>query len=148
MRPGGATGRRSMAAQVPRAVTAALPVAPKGPANGTGSPLHQKPAGHAASTTVVVESGLYLGPCGADRHVTRPAPGVESCLHHLGHCVRKRQRGLGSPRTACTDVMEVAQSPPLSWEERGARGGRRARETLLYWRRFPALSVSRTYGGL
>ena len=95
MRPGGTDGRRSVAVQVPRAVTAALPMAPKGPANGTGSPLHQKPVGHAANTAVVVESGLYLGPRGADHHVTRPAPRVRSCLHHLGHHVRKCQRGLG-----------------------------------------------------
>ena len=81
--------------QVPRVVTAALPVALKGPASGTGSPLHQKPAGHAANTAVVVESGLYLRPHGADCHMTRPAPGVGNCLHHLGHHIRKHQGGLG-----------------------------------------------------
>ena len=95
MRPGGANGRRNMAAQVPQAVTAVLPEAPKGPVSGTGSPLPQKPAGHAANTAVVVESGLYLGPHGADHHMTCPAPGVGSCLHHLGHRVEKCKRGLG-----------------------------------------------------
>ena len=98
MRQGGADGRRSVAVQVPQAVTAVLPMAPKGPASRTGSPLPQKPAGHAANTTVVVGSRLYLRPHGADRHMTRPAPGVGSCLHHLGHRVKKCQRGLG-PRT-------------------------------------------------
>ena len=95
MRPGGTDGRRSMATQVPQVVTAALPVALIGPANGTGSPLHQKPVGHAANTAVVVKGELYLGPCGVDCHMTHPAPGVGSCLHHLGHHVRKCQRGLG-----------------------------------------------------
>ena len=66
---------------------------------------------------VVVGSRLYLGPCRVDCHVTCPAPGVRSCLHHLSHHVKKCQRGPGSPCTACTDVMEVTQSPPLSWEE-------------------------------
>ena len=99
-----------MAAQVPRVVTAALPVVPKEPVSGTGSPLHQKPVGHAASTEVVVESRLYLGPCGVGRHVTRPAPGVRSCLHHLSHHVRKCQRGL-SP---CTWSLRMLwRSPSL-----------------------------------
>ena len=86
MRPGGIGGRRSMAEQVPRI--------PKEPANGTGSPLHQKPAGHAASTAVVVENRLYPRPHRAGRHITRPAPGVGSYLPHLSHHVRKCQRGL------------------------------------------------------
>ena len=76
-------------------VTAVPPVAPKGPTSRTGSPLPQKPARHATNTTVVVGSGLYLRPRGADRHMTRPAPGVRSCLHHLSHRVKKCQRGLG-----------------------------------------------------
>ena len=75
-----------MAEQVPRI--------PKEPANGTGSPLHQKPAGHAASTAVVVENRLYPGPCGAGHHMTHPAPGVRSYLPHHGHRIRKCQRGL------------------------------------------------------
>ena len=95
MRPGSINGRRSVAVQVPRAVTAVLPMAPKGPTSGIGGPPHQKPVGHAASIAVVVESGLYLGPHGVGRHVTRPAPGVGSCLHHLGHHIRKHQGGLG-----------------------------------------------------
>ena len=86
MRPGGIEGRRSVAEQVPRV--------PKEPVNGTGSPLHQKPAGHTASTAVVVENGLYPGPRGVGRHVTHPAPGVGSYLPHLSHHVRKCQRGL------------------------------------------------------
>ena len=53
-----------------------------------------------------------------------------------------------SPRVASTDVMEVTQSPTTVMGRPGVRGGRRAREALLYWRRFPALSVSCTYGGL
>ena len=61
----------------------------------TGSPLPQKPTGHAANTAVLVGSGLYPGPHGADRHVTCPAPGVGSCLHHLSHHIKKRQKGLG-----------------------------------------------------
>ena len=91
--------------QVPQVVTTVLPMVLKEPTSGTGRPPHQKPVGHTASTTIVVESGLYLGPHGAGRHVTRPAPGVRSCLHHLGHCVRKRQRGLG-PRV---------QPPQMLW---------------------------------
>ena len=75
-----------MAEQVPRV--------PKEPANGTGSPLHQKPAGHTASTAVVVENGLYPRPHRVGHHMTRPAPGVRSYLPHLSHCIRKRQRGL------------------------------------------------------
>ena len=75
-----------MAEQVPRIL--------KEPVNGTGSPLHQKPAGHAASTAVVVENGLYPRPRGAGRHMTCPAPGVRSYLPHLSHCIRKCQRGL------------------------------------------------------
>ena len=94
MRPGSIDGRRSVAAQVPQAVTAVLPMVPKEPTSGTGRPPCQKPVGHAASTEVVVESGLYLRPCGVDRHVTRPAPGVRSSLQHHGHRVRKCQRGL------------------------------------------------------
>ena len=105
MRPGDIDGRRSVAAQVPRVVTAVLPVVVKEPASGTGSPSHQKPVGHAASTTVVVENGLYLGPHGVGHHVTCPAPGVGSYLHHLGHRMRKHQRGL-SPR---------ARSPWMLW---------------------------------
>ena len=31
---------------------------------------------------------------------------------------RETSKRAGSPHTACMDVMEVAQSPPLSWEER------------------------------
>ena len=31
---------------------------------------------------------------------------------------KEMSKRTGSPHTACTDVMEVAQSPPLSWEER------------------------------
>ena len=38
-----------MAVQVPQVVTAVLPMVPKEPASGTGSPSHQKPVGHAAS---------------------------------------------------------------------------------------------------
>ena len=104
--------------QVPWAVTTVLPMVPKEPVSRTGRPSHQKPVGHAASTAVVVENGLYLGPHGVGCHVTRPAPRVRSCLHHLGHHIRKCQRGLSPPRTASTDVMEVTQSPPLSWEDR------------------------------
>ena len=117
MRPGGVDGRRSVATQVPQAVTAVLPVVPKEPASGTGRPPHQKPVGHTASTAVVVESGLYLGPHGAGCHMTCPAPRVGSCLHHLGHRIRKCQRGLGPRVRPSTDVMEVTQSPPLSWED-------------------------------
>ena len=80
--------------QVPRVITAVLPMVPKEPASRTGSPSHQKPVGHAASTTVVVENGLYLRPHGAGRHMTRPAPRVGSYLPHLGHCMGKHQRGL------------------------------------------------------
>ena len=80
--------------QMPQAATAVLPVVPKEPASGTGSPSHQKPVGHAASTAAVVENGLYLGPCGVGHHMTHPAPGVGSYLPHLGHHVRKHQRGL------------------------------------------------------
>ena len=83
--------------QVPQEATAVLPVVPKEPASRTGSPSHQKPVGHTASTAVVVENRLYLRPHGAGHHVTHPAPGVGSCLHHLGHRIRKCQRGL-SPR--------------------------------------------------
>ena len=104
MRPGGADGRRSVAAQVPWAVTAVLPMVPKEPASGTGSPPHQKPVGHAASTAVVVGNRLYLEPRGAGCHVTRPAPRVRSCLHHLGHCIRKCQRGL-SPRARPSQML-------------------------------------------
>ena len=104
MRPGGVNGRRSVAAQVPRAVTTVLPVVLKEPASGTGRPSHQKPVRHTASTTVVVGNGLYLGPHGAGRHMTRPAPGVGSCLHHLSHCVRKCQRGL-SPHTQLPQML-------------------------------------------
>ena len=77
-----------------RAVTTVLPVVPKEPTSGTGRPSHQKPIGHTASTAVVVENGLYLRPCGAGHHMTPPAPGVGSCLHHLSHRIRKCQRGL------------------------------------------------------
>ena len=38
-----------------------------------------------------------------------PTPPWPSCKE-----ISKRA---GSPRTACTDVMEITQSPPLSWEE-------------------------------
>ena len=110
MRPGSTDGRRSMAVQVPRVVITALPVAPRGPVSGTGSPLHPKPAGHAANTTVVVESGLYPRPRGADRHVTCPAPRVRSCLHHLSHHVRKHQRGLG-PRAQPAWMLWRSPSP-------------------------------------
>ena len=79
--------------QVPRAVTAVLSMVLKEPASGTGSPSHQKPVGHAASTAVVVENGLYLGPHGVGHHMTRPVPGVGNYLHHLGHRVMKRQKG-------------------------------------------------------
>ena len=137
-----------MAVQVPRVVTAVLPVAPKGPTSRTGSPLPQKPAGHAANTAVVVGSGLYLGPRGVDHHVTHPSSQGQKLPTPPQPSHKEMSKRAGSPHTACVDVMEVAQSPPLSWERTGARGGRRARETLLYWRRFPALSVSRTYGGL
>ena len=94
MRPGGIDRRRSMATQVPQAVTAVLPVVPKEPASGTGSPSHQKPVGHTASTTVVVENGLYLRPHRVGCHMTRPAPRVGSYLPHLGHRMGKCQRGL------------------------------------------------------
>ena len=39
-----------------------------------------------------------------------PTPPQPSC--------KETSKRAGSPHTACTDVMEVAQSPPLSWEER------------------------------
>ena len=39
-----------------------------------------------------------------------PTPPWPSC--------KEMSKRAGSPRTACTDVMEVAQSPPLSWEDR------------------------------
>ena len=84
-----------MATQVPQVVTPVRPVAPIGPGSETGSPLSQKPAGHAANTAVLVGSGLYPGPHGADHHATHPAPGVRSCLHHLSHRVKRHQRGLG-----------------------------------------------------
>ena len=80
--------------QVPQAVTAVLPVVPKEPASGTGSPSHKKPVGHTAGTAVVVKNRLYLRPHGVGHHVTHPAPRVRSYLHHLGHCTRKCQRGL------------------------------------------------------
>ena len=99
-----------MAAQVPRAVTAVRPMALKGPASETGSPLPQKPTGHTANTAVLVGSGLYPGPHRADCHVTRPAPGVGSCLHHLSHRVKKRQKGLGP----CTQPAQMLwRSPSL-----------------------------------
>ena len=95
MRPGGADGRRNVAMQAPRAVTAVRPMTSKGPTSETGSPLPQKPTGYAANTAVLVGSGLYPGPRRVDHHVNRPAPGVRSCLHHLGHRVKKCQKGLG-----------------------------------------------------
>ena len=61
---------------------------------------------------------------------------------------KETSKGAGSPPTACADVMEVAHSPPLSWERTSARRGRREGQTLLYRRRFTALPVSHTYGGL
>ena len=120
MRPGGADGRRNVAAQVPQGVTAVRPMAPKGPASGTGSPLPQKPAGHAANTIVLVGSGLYPGPRGADRHVTRPAPRVGSCLHHLGHHVKKHQRGLG-PRTQPARMLWRSPSLHLCHGKNGCK---------------------------
>ena len=39
-----------------------------------------------------------------------PTPPRPSC--------KETSRRAGSPCTACTDVMEVTQSPPLSWEDR------------------------------
>ena len=110
MRPGGTDGRRSVATQVPWAVTTVLPMVPKEPASGTGSPSHQKPVGHAASTAVVVENGLYLRPHGVGHHVTRPAPGVGSYLPHLGHHVGKCQRGL-SPREQPPRMLWRSPSP-------------------------------------
>ena len=105
MRPGGIDGRRSVVMQVPQVVTAVLPMVPKEPTSGTGNPSHQKPVGHTASTTVVVGNGLYLGPCGVGHHMTHPAPGVGSYLHHLSHRVRKHQRGLSPPE----------QPPQMLW---------------------------------
>ena len=84
---------------------------------GQGTPYTKKPVGHAANTTVVVGSGLYLRPCRADRHVTCPALGVGSYLHHLGHRVRKRQRGLVPRAQPARMLWRLPSPPPLSWEE-------------------------------
>ena len=121
MKPGGTDGRRRVVTQVPRAVTAVLPVAPKGPASRTGSPLSQRPTGHAVNTTVVVGSGPYLGPHGADCHVTCPAPGVRNCLHHPSHRVKKRQRGLGPH----TQPARILQRPPSLHHCHGKNGCKR-----------------------
>ena len=98
--------------------TAVLPVALKEPASGTGRPSHQKPVGHTASTAVVVENGLYLRPHRAGHHVTPPAPGVGSCLRHLGHHVRKCQRGLSPHAWSPWMLWRSPSPPPLSWEDR------------------------------
>ena len=87
-----------------------IPWPRKVPRARQGAPYPQKLAGHAANTAVLVGSGLYPGPCGADHHVTRPAPGVGSCLHHLGHHIKKCQKGLG-PRTQPAQM--IWRSPSL-----------------------------------
>ena len=86
--------------------------------SGTGSPLPQKPTGHAASTAVVVENGALSQTLrnglprdsSSSRGWNLPTP-----PQPLRNETSKRAE---SPRTVSTDVMEVTQSPPLSWEDR------------------------------
>ena len=117
MKLGGTDRRRNVAVQVPQAVTTVLPMAPKGPASGTGSPLPQK-ASRACSKHRSVSRKWALSRTlqGGSPHDSSSSRGRKLPTPPWPSCKETSKRA-GSPHTACTDVMEVAQSPPLSWEE-------------------------------
>ena len=127
-----------------------LPMVPKEPTSGTGRPPCQKPVGHAASTdSCSRKRGSISDPAGVDRHVTRPAPGVRSSLQHHQPSCKEMSKRAESPLVQPAQMLWRSPSLHHCHGKTGCvRGGRRAREALLYWRRFPALSISCMYGGL
>ena len=63
------------------------------------------------------ETSSIPDPRGMGHPVTHPAPRVRNCPHLLGHHALKTSKKTKPPQMASADLMEVAWSPPLTWED-------------------------------